>query len=128
MFGVVGVIGLTGIFDAFIGQKGNDLGGGVLFVLFAAVIARIALLGIKIGTQGIVVRSFVRTRRLNWDEIERFELLGTVYTPSLHIKLRSGEDIGVVGLAARTSREQSRARQIAEELNERLREEHEAMH
>jgi Bacterial PH domain len=90
------------------------------FSFLALSFGRIAALGLEVKNGGVRVRSFLRTYHLRWDEIECFELRGTVYTPSLRVRLRDGTERGIVGLAARTAGEKERATQIFAELNRRL--------
>jgi hypothetical protein len=93
---------------------------GIGYLLFAALMARLAMLGLVVRQDDVKLRTVLKTRYLPWGEIDHFYLRGTIYSPSLRVKCRNGGEIGVVGLAARTRPEEERAEEIVRELNRRL--------
>jgi hypothetical protein len=118
---IVAFFGIYGLGEwLMVGRQHNDLNSGISYLLLALFCARIALLGIALVPGGVRVRTFLWTYRWQWKDIESFDLLGTVYTPSLQVHLRDGRTKGVVGLAARTKKEEVKAHRIFNELTERL--------
>jgi len=124
LFGLLAFLDVVAVANLLLGGKASELKGVLMFSVFALFLGRVAALGLKVNDWGILVRSMFWTSRWRWDEIERFDLQGTVYTPSLRVTLKDGRERGVVGLAARTTGEQERAEKISVELNRRLEIEH----
>ena len=109
---------------SFGGALGTDdpdaLPAAIAYLLFALLLARFAVMGLVVEGDSLRVRTFWRTRHLSWLDIKSFELRGTVFRPSLQIKLVSGKTIGAAGLEVRSSEEEKRVQRIYNELCTRL--------
>jgi hypothetical protein len=121
---VIALCGLLALWGAVQGDSSEALPLGVALLLFSLLCGRVAMLGVVLEDDGIKVRTWFRTYRLKWAEIEDFELRGTVFRTSLHVRLVDGRVIGAQGLAARTDSERQRAQEIFADLKRRLLEQH----
>jgi hypothetical protein len=124
IFAIFALLDAAAFANVLFGGKSSELRGIVLFTGFALFFGRGAVVGLEVKDGGVRVRLMFWTYRWRWDEIERFDLRGTVYTPSLRVTLKDGTERGIVGLAARTRGEKERAERIFTELNRRLEIEH----
>ncbi len=122
--GTTAFIGIVGLINWIATGEPSELRNGIFILVWASFFLRIATVGVMVESNGLKARTFLRTYHWRWDEIEGFELLDTVYSPSLQVRLRDGRVKGVVGLAARGPRERERATKIFAELNRRLEIEH----
>lgn len=116
---VTTLFGLSAVWSAISGNS-DAAGNGVAYLLFALLLGRFAICGVVLVEVGIKLRTTLRTRHLRWEEIEDFELRGTVFRPNLLVKLIDGRVVGAPGLEARTKTEERRAREALDELKGRL--------
>jgi|SRR5579863_1718027 len=81
--------------------------------------------GVHVETDGVRIVNAFRTRRLRWDDIERFELAPAgIYPFAAHAVLKDGSDIPIGGITVprfATTRLKPRAQEPIEELNALLR-------
>lgn len=94
-------------------------GLGLAFLIEAAWLARGAMSGIWLQSEGITLKRTFRTYDLSWSEIQSFHLRRAIYRPCLVVRLVGGREIGALGFASRTPRERERAEHIVAVLNER---------
>jgi len=87
---------------AFFGVFALDLGPGssptsearvvyaALCLPWLALAVRMLRIGVVLGEEGVAIRNVLRTRRLRWDEIERFEMGHWGGFPTGVARLRAG--------------------------------------
>jgi hypothetical protein len=117
------VYGVTGLcILAYLIAKGSVLVVVVYLLIYALAVAasaRAAITGLILASDGVIVRSLLRTRRWHWDEILRFELQREG-RPRLLLKLRGdGRCVGIYGFYARSKEERSRAAELLAALERR---------
>jgi len=116
------IMALLALLTLWSAVRGNSeaVASAIAFSLFSVLCGRIAMLGLVVKDDGVMVRTFWRTFDMTWGEVEDFELRGTVFRTSLRVKRADGKVIGAQGLAARTATEKQRAQLILDELRQRL--------
>lgn len=98
--------------------------GPVSLGFCAAGFARMALAGVILEPYGVKARTFWRTYRWNWDEIERFELRKRGEMPRFQIHLTDGHTKGFLGFFARSPNQEARGAALFRAMEQRLETEH----
>lgn len=90
-----------------------------IWFAFALLFASSARAGLIIRDGKLEVRWRIRTRAVPWHEVTEFEYQRAAFRPALRMRLRSGEDLRILGFEARSSGDSERAEQMVAELNRR---------
>jgi PH (Pleckstrin Homology) domain-containing protein len=88
--------------------------------LFTAILARAAMAGIIVDSEGIKARKAIRTSRWRWDEIERLELREPGERRRLRVHLRNGTTHKLSGFFAWSEKEEAKSQVLFRALEERL--------
>ncbi len=106
---------------------GVDIGGRVLGLvlvcLFGSLMLRAIRSGLRLGQDGVVVRSLFRTRRLPWGEIANFAVGGSwsiVPWQTVSIERCDGTILNAPELGSLPLRRPTAVERAVEALNERL--------
>lgn len=108
-------------------QTKTWVGGGIVAALTWSTLLYTRRVGVHVESDGVRVVNPLRSYRLRWDEIERFELARPavgVYPLAGFVNLRSGRVIPIVGITVPrffTRRLKPRAQAPIDELNVLLR-------
>jgi Bacterial PH domain len=92
--------------------------------LFAVVLARAAMAGILLESDGIKVRKAFTTRCWRWDEIDRLELCEPGERLRLRVHLRDGTTHKLSGFFAWSKKEEAKSQELFRALQTRLDQEH----
>lgn len=117
---------LTGLVAASVIDRGHPV--SLLAVagygIFSVILARAAMAGIVLESDGIKARKAVKTWRWRWDEIERLELREPGERLRLRVHLRDGTIHKLSGFFAWSTKEEAEARALFRALQARTDQEH----
>lgn len=123
------VCACVGILTVLVAVSAIDRGhpAGLLAVggygLFTAVLARAAMAGILVESEGIKARKAIGTSRWQWDEIERLELRERGERRRLRVHLRNGTIHKLSGFFAWSEKEECKSQALFRALEGRLEDE-----
>jgi hypothetical protein len=118
-FGILAITGGRGKIAALV--------GAVLLFLLAW---RLWMAGIRVGSDGVKVVTVFLSRRVSWDEVDRFAVLPLGRFPYVgYVVLRDGRKFGTFGLSTssrQTEANRLRVQRSVDDLNQVLAERREA--
>jgi hypothetical protein len=102
------------------GGRGNVV-AAVVAGLLALLAWRMAMVGIRVRTDGVVIAATFLSRSVPWQDVDRFAVLPPGRFPYVgHVVLRNGGKLGTYGLstsARRTESNRLRVQRPVDELN-----------
>jgi len=125
--GVLGVVGMTIV--AFGGGRAQVV-GYIFASLLLVMVGRGLLVGVHVSSLGVKVVGFVSTRRVSWEDVDRFEAKPAGGYPYVgYLVRKQGRPIVIVGIStggAATEAHRLEAQRPVAQLNQMLREWQEA--